>query len=288
MAALFEVFVRKLFQRADGRNVLHKVAALAVADGDVLYALLRREQRFDDGDRMGNAGGHEGAGERAVGLAVDGNARFFIEAGQTVHILPVADGALHGDVFCVRQVVGDAAAFIAREAARIGDLGEKARIRSPVAHLDGRIEAVDQLAAAGNAVVDCREAVEHGTAFLEGFADARFRLFVAVLAGVAVDRGGQEIRLALVLQVGEQLDLILDERNARARLDQRYAAVLRVDQLLGEHLLVGQGFVVSDGFLKVYGLAGRPLLQHFFADFVKLLVGDAFILQVHRFQAPSS
>jgi len=157
-----------------------------------------------------------------------------------------------------------------------------------MAHLNGRIEAVDELTAARNAMVYGREAVEHGAALFKGFADAGFGFFVAVLAGIAVNRGGQKIRLALVLQIGQKLDLILDERYAGARLNQRYAAVLCVDQLLGKHLFVRQGFVVCNGFIQIYRLAGRPLLQHFFTDFVKFLIGDAFILQVHRFQAPLS
>ena len=92
VAALGEIFVGQLLEGADGGDVLNEVAALAVADGDVLDALLGGEQRLDDGDGVGDAGRDEGAGQRAVGLTVDRDAGLLIDAGQTVDILPVADG----------------------------------------------------------------------------------------------------------------------------------------------------------------------------------------------------
>ena len=48
VAVLRQILVRQLFQRADGGDVLFQIAALPVAHGDVLHALLRRQQRFDN------------------------------------------------------------------------------------------------------------------------------------------------------------------------------------------------------------------------------------------------
>ena len=84
-------------------------------------------------------------------------------------------------------------------------------------------------------MVDGGEAVEHGTAGLDGLADAVFALFIAVLAGVAVNGGGQQVGFALVLQIGQQLDVLLQQGNAGAGLDQGAAFGLgAVAQLLQE------------------------------------------------------
>lgn len=56
IAVLCKIFLRQLLKCADCGDVLDQVAALAVADRDVFHALLRRKQRLDDGDRVGNAG----------------------------------------------------------------------------------------------------------------------------------------------------------------------------------------------------------------------------------------
>jgi len=50
-------------------------------------------------------------------------------------------------------------------------------------------------------VVDGREAVEHGAALLLGGLDALLGLVIAVLAGVAVDGGRQQICFALFFQI---------------------------------------------------------------------------------------
>ena len=288
VSALFEVLVGELLQHADRRHVLHEIAALAVADGDVLHALLGGKQRFDDRDRVRDAGGHERAGQRTVRLAVDRNARFLIDAGQPVDVLPVFDRLFHRNVLRVGQVIGDAAALVAGEAARVGDLGQKPRVRRAVAHLDRRVQRVDESAAARDAVIDRRESVQHGAALLHGFTNAVLGFLVAVLTRVAVDRGGQKVRFALVLQVRQKLDLRVDQRDARARLDQRSAVVLGVDQLFRKDLVIGQGFVERDRFFEIDLRAGRPLLQDVLTDGVELVVGNALILYRHLSLTPLS
>ena len=288
VAVLLEVFVRELLEHADRRDVLHEVAALTVADGDVLHALLGGEQRLDDRDRVRDAGGHERAGQRTVRLAVDGNARFLIDAGETVHVLPVRDRLFHRNALCVREVIGDAAAFVAGEAARVCDLGEQTRVRRAVAHLDRRVQRVDQPSAARNAVIDRREAVQHGAALLHRLADAVFGFLIPVLTRIAVDRGGQKIRLALVLQIRQKLDLRVDERHARARLDQRDALVLGVDQLFRKDLVIRQRLVEFDRLFEIDLRAGRPLLQNFLADGIEFVIRDALILYRHLFLTPLS
>ena len=288
VTVLGQVFLGQLLQGADGGHVLHQVAALAVAHGDVLHALLGGQQRLDDGGGVGDAGGNQRAGERAVGLAVDGHAHLLIQAGQAVDVLPVLDGALHGDVLAVGQVVGDAAALVAGEAAGVGDFGQQPGVGGSVAHLHGHVHALDDLAALGNAVVHRREAVEHGAIQAQGLVDAVLRLLVAVLAGVAVDGGGQQVGLAELLQVLEQLDVALHHRHACAGLDQRAAILLGGDQLLGEDAVFGHRLMIADSLLQVDILAGRPLGQYFLTERLKFGVRNLLVLYNHRFQAPFS
>ena len=96
IAVLLQVLLRELLQRLNGGYVLNEVAALSVAHGDVLDALFGGQKGLDDGHGVGDAGGHQGAGEGTVGLPVDGHAVFLIEAGETVHILPVQNGSFQG------------------------------------------------------------------------------------------------------------------------------------------------------------------------------------------------
>ena len=281
VAALFHIFVGKLLQRADGRHILRQVAALAIAHGDVLDALLCRQQRFDDGHGVGDAGRHQRAGQGAVGLPVDGDAGLLIHTGEPVHILPVPDGLLHGDIFGVGQVIGDAAALIGGKAAGVGDLGEQTGVGGAVADLHGDIQALDELAAGVDAVVHCGEAIEHGAAVFDGLLDAVLRLRIAVLTGVAVDGGGQQICFALVLQIGQQLDVLIQQRNAGAGLDQGDAVLLGVQQLLGENAVFGHGLVIIHGLLEIYIFAGGPRGQDFLPQRLKLILGNAFILNIH-------
>ena len=273
---------------SDGRHVLDQVAALAVAHGDVLHALLRRQQGLDDGRGVGDAGGHQGAGEGAVGLPVDGYAHLLIEARETVHVLPVPDGALHGDVLAVGQVVGDAAALVAGEAAGVGDLGEQPGVRGAVADLEGGVDALDDLTAAGHAVVYRREAVEHGPAQAHGLLDAVLRLLVAVLAGVAVNGGGQQVRLAGVLEVLHELDVLADDRHAGPGLHQGLALRLGGQQLLGEDPVLLHGLVVVHGLLQIHVLPGGPLGQDLLPQAGELVVGNALIFDIHASPAPFS
>ena len=46
IAVFFEIFVRELFERVEGCNILNEVAALPVADGDIFDTLFGSEERF--------------------------------------------------------------------------------------------------------------------------------------------------------------------------------------------------------------------------------------------------
>ena len=150
---------------------------------------------------MGYAGRNKSSRKRTVGFTVDGNTRFFVDARKPVNILPIADRLLHRDALCIGQVIGNAAAFIACETARIGNFGQKPRIRGTVAHLNRHIDTLHNLPAAVDAVVDGREAVEHGAALFLGGLDALFGLGIAILPGVAVNGSRQQVGLALFLQI---------------------------------------------------------------------------------------
>ena len=208
---------------------------------------------------MGDAGGHQGAGEGTVGLPVDGYAHLLVDACQTVHILPIPDGTLHGNVLAVGQVVGNTAALVAGEATGVGDFGQKSGVGGAVAHLNGGMDAFDDPTATGNTDVDGGEAVEQGTAQTDGLGNAVFGLGIAVLPGVAVNGAGQEVGFAIVLQVLQQLDVLLNHRHTGTGLYQRPAVPLGAEQLFRENPLFGHGLVVVHSFLQVNILAGGPL-----------------------------
>ena len=44
VTVILEILVGEFFKNADSRNILNEVAALAVTDGDVLYALFCGEE----------------------------------------------------------------------------------------------------------------------------------------------------------------------------------------------------------------------------------------------------
>ena len=52
VAILLQVLVGQLFQGTDSSDVLNQVAALAVADSDVLNTLLGSQQSLDDSDSV--------------------------------------------------------------------------------------------------------------------------------------------------------------------------------------------------------------------------------------------
>ena len=281
IAVLVQVLFRQLFQSLDGGHVLAQVAALAIANANVFDTLLRGQQRLDDGDGVGDAGGHQGAGQGAVGLPVDGNAHFLIKTGEAVHILPVPDGALHGDVLAVGQVVGNAAALIAGKAAGVGDFGKQPGIGGAVADLNRHIDAFNDLAAVENAVVDSREAIEHGPAQTDGLGNAVFGLLVPVLTGVGVNGGGQQIGLAFLFQKLQQLDMLFQYGNTGTGLNQGTVVPLGVDQLLGEVAVGGHILVIGNGFFQVHILTGGPLGQNFLTLCQKFAFGNLFIFQFH-------
>lgn len=57
IAVFMHVFVCQLFKGADRRNILNKVAALAVADGDIANSLLCCKQSLNNRNRMDTQGG---------------------------------------------------------------------------------------------------------------------------------------------------------------------------------------------------------------------------------------
>ena len=220
IAVFMHVFVCQLFKGADRRNILNKVAALAVADGDIANSLLCCKQSLNNRNRMGYAGRNKSSRKRTVGFTVDGNTRFFVDARKPVNILPIADRLLHRDALCIGQVIGNSAALIACETARIGNFGQKARIGCAVAHLNGSVQCFNEHTAARNAVIDGGKAVKQGTAEPLGLLYAVFGFFIAVLTGVAVNGCRKQIGFAVILKISQQLDMFGNQRNARTRLNQ--------------------------------------------------------------------
>ena len=82
------------------------------------------------------------------------------------------------------------------------------------------VQRADNGTACVNAVVDYRQTVEHGFAFTCRFLDAHFCFLVSVLSGVAVDGCWQQVRAAFILQVSQQVDVFLYQRNAGSWLYQ--------------------------------------------------------------------
>ena len=184
-----------------GCYILNKVSTLAVPNGDVLNTLLCSQNAFDNRYSMGYAGGNQSARKRAKRFAVYRNTGLFIHAGQAIDILPVHYGFCKVCIFCIGNVVADAAALVACKAARIRDFGKKARIRRAMAHLHRCVERVDDLPATANAMVHRRKAVQHAFSVVDGFFNAHLCFLETVLAGVAVNRCGQQIRFAFVLEM---------------------------------------------------------------------------------------
>ena len=288
VAVLVQVFVGQLFQCADSSYVLAEIAALTVADSDVLNTLLSRQQCLDDRGSVGDTGRNQCAGQRTVRLTVNGNTHFLVQTGQTVNVLPVADGALHGDILTVRQVVGDAAALIGGEATGEGDLGQQPCIGGAVTDLHGQVDALNDLTALGNTVVDSGEAIHHGSAQTDGLGNAVFCLFITVLTGVGVDGGRQQVCLAVLLQILHQLNVLLHNRHACTGLHEGSAVTLCVQQLLAKLTAFGHGLVVGNCLLNIHILASGPLGQDFLTQLLKLAFGNSFILNVHGTQAPFS
>ena len=157
-----------------------------------------------------------------------------------------------------------------------------------MANLHRHVHALDHPAAVGHAVVNGREAVEHGAIQPDGFLDAVFRFFIAVLAGVAVDGRGQKIGFAELLQMLKKLDVLFHHRHAGARLYQRFVVLLGFYQLAGENAVLRHRLVIRDGFLQIHVPAGGPLGEHLGAQRLKLALRNLPILYSHRCPAPFS
>ena len=108
------------------------------------------------------------------------------------------------------------------------------------------------------------------------------------MAGVAVDGGGQQVGLALVLQILHQLDVLFNDGDAGAGLHQGLAGGLGFQQLGAEAALRGDGLLIGDGLFQIHVLTGVPLGQNFLTQAGKFLIGNSFILKFHSFQAPFS
>ena len=84
----------------------------------------------------------------------------FVKADQAVAVLPVSDRGFERDFFGVRNVVGNAAAFVGGEACRQRDFAKQSGVRRAMAHLNRFFQCFDDAPAFGQAVVDRRETVE--------------------------------------------------------------------------------------------------------------------------------
>ena len=130
VAGVAEIMLGQRLQAPHGRHVLDEVSRLAVAERDRADALLQGQQALDDGHGVADARGHERAGQRSEGLAVDGHAVFLVQAREAIDVLPVGQGFPQGDILGIGDVVGDAAALEAGESAGQGDLGQAAGRRA--------------------------------------------------------------------------------------------------------------------------------------------------------------
>ena len=91
-------------------------------------ALFGGEERFEDRDGMRDAGGNERSGQRSVGLAIDLDARFLIQPGETIDVLPVADRFFERYAFRVGDIIGNPAAFERREPGGVADFRQPSKI----------------------------------------------------------------------------------------------------------------------------------------------------------------
>ena len=288
VAVLVQIFFRQGCQGTDSRYVLDQVTALAVTYSYVLYALFSSQQRFDDGYGVGDTRWNQSTGQRTIWFTVDAYACFFIDTGQTVAVLPVTDGLFQLNILCVRNVVGDTAAFVGSKTTSVGDFGQQSCIRCTVTDLNWSVQFIDDVAACVYTVVYNRQTVQHGLGFTDGFLNTNFSFLISVLSGVRVDGGWQQVCFTLVLQVSQQVDVVLYQSNTGTRLYQSLAFVLCLDQLLTEVLVFWQALVEFYCFVEVNSSAGRPLSQNFFLQAVKFVICQSFILQFHRILTPFS
>ena len=149
-----------------------------------------------------------------------------------------------------------------------------------MANLNRDFDGFGYSPAARYAVVDGGEAVEHRHVLLGGLADAVFGLFVAVQAGVAVDGGGKKIGFAFVLKVLHELDVVFNQRDACAGLNEGAVFVFRLQKLCGKALFLRNGLLVFNGFVKGYVLAGCPLSQYDFALPFKGVAGELAVFDL--------
>ena len=184
--------------------------------------------------------------------------------------------------------LGGATALVGGKAARVGNLGQQSCVRGTVTDLQRGVQRVHYLTAAVYAVVNCREAVEVWVEVAVGHAlffaaDTLSAVFVLVLTGIGVDGGRQQVRLAGILQVLEQLDVIFNQAHAGSWLDQGNAFLFGLVELVGEYFVLRQGFVVGNRLVQVYLAAGRPCGKDLFTNFIKFVVGPFFIFDVNGF-----
>ena len=122
-------------------------------------------------------------------------------------------------------------------------------------------------------MIDRGKAIEHGAPEPDGFLNAVLRFGIAVLPGVAVDRGGQKVGLALLLQILHELDMFLDHRHAGTRLNERPPRFLGLQKLRGKDTFRREPFLIISGLLQVYVLSRRPLAK----NLLPFLHEDAFV-----------
>ena len=288
VAEFCHVFFGQFVQGADCRNVLNLVTQLAVAYGDIFNALFCCCQSFDNCNCVGDTWRNQCAGQRTVRLTVDCNARFFIDTGQAVNVLPISHGLFNRNIFSVWNVIGNTAAFIGGKAACVSDFGQQSCVRCAVSYLKRSVQSFNNLAAAVYAVVYSREAVEERAvvAVSHSFfftADTFCAVFILILTGIGVDCGRQQVCAAFVLKVLKQLDVIFNQTNACAGLYQSNALFFCLIELVRENFMFRQGFLISDCFVQVYFFSGFPGSQDFFTNFIKFVVGPFFIFNINEF-----
>ena len=142
-----QVLFGQSFQRTNCSDILNQIPALTISDCNILNTLFCCQQCFYNCNRMGNTRRNKCSGQGTVRLTVDGNACLLINARQPVTILPVCNGTLNRNAFCIRDIVGNAAAFIARKSCGVNNLRQKACIWRTMTNLKRYVDRVNYLAA---------------------------------------------------------------------------------------------------------------------------------------------
>ena len=149
-------------------------------------------------------------------------------------------------------------------------------------------ESFNYSAAVCNTVVNSREAVEHGTAFFDGFFDTVLCFFKSVLTCVAVDCGWEEVCAAFILEVFQKFDVFINKSNTCTWLDKCDTCFFSSVEFLCKVFVIWDSFLIFYAIFDFEACACWPLVENFFTNFVKMFVGPFFIHYFHLLLTPFS